>query len=166
MNKVSFPPIIDSQAQILILGSLPGDKSLSLQAYYGHPQNRFWNLIFSLLDLRPCSDYTEKIAYLQSNHIALWDVCASANRPGSLDSKIQDVIPNPIPELLAAHPQIQTVFFNGQKAEKLFDNYFQREPKLQYFCLPSSSPANALFNLDKLLKAWQQIATSLGKGLP
>ena len=161
LKKVSFSPIIDAQAKILILGSLPGDKSLTLQEYYGHPQNRFWKLIGMLLNFTPNSSYSAKITQLQSRQVALWDVCGSAFRPGSMDSDIQQVSPNAIPELLAAYPAIHTIFFNGQKAETLFNKHFNRDPKLHYIKLPSTSPANATYRIEDLLVHWQQIPLSL-----
>ncbi len=159
MLKQSFAPIIPSQPRILILGSLPGDLSIAKDQYYAHPQNRFWKVLFSHFEREFTTDYSEKIALLHQQQIALWDVCASAIRPGSMDTAITEVIPNAIDQLLAEHPSITTVIFNGQKAQKLFEKYFDKLEHIQYVTFPSTSPANAQFNLERLLLQWEIIKT-------
>lgn len=154
MLKQSFAPIIPSQPRILILGSLPGDLSIAKNQYYTHPQNRFWKVLFAFFEQEFTTNYSEKIALLHQQQIALWDVCATAIRPGSMDSDISEVIPNSINQLLEEHPSITTVIFNGQKAQKLFDKYFDKQQNINYTTLPSTSPANAQFSLDKLLHHW------------
>ncbi|MCA5005856.1 DNA-deoxyinosine glycosylase [Sphingobacterium bovistauri] len=155
MLKQSFEPIIPSQPRILILGSLPGDLSIAKDQYYAHPQNRFWKILFALFEQKFTLEYSERTNLLHQQRIALWDVCASAIRPGSMDTAITEVIPNPINQLLQKNSTIQTVLFNGQKTQKLFDKYFERQQNLSYHTLPSSSPANAQFTLEKLLLDWQ-----------
>lgn len=155
MLKQSFAPIIPCNPRILILGSLPGDLSIAKDQYYAHPQNRFWKILFALFEKEFSTDYNERITLLEGNQIALWDVCASAIRPGSMDTSITEVIPNPINQLLQDNPTIQTILFNGQKAQKLFDKYFSKQEDLIYITLPSTSPANAQFTLDKLLLHWK-----------
>jgi len=157
MFKQSFTAIIPQNAKILILGSLPGDLSIVHDQYYAHPQNRFWKVLFALFEQEFTTNYFEKIALLHQQQIALWDVCASAIRPGSMDTAISEVIPNSINQLLEEHPSITTVIFNGQKAQKLFDKYFRRQENLNYITLPSTSPANAQFNLERLLLQWEII---------
>lgn len=157
MFKQSFGPIIPTQPGILILGSLPGDLSIAKDQYYAHPQNRFWKVLFSLFEQEFTTNYSEKIKLLQQEEIALWDVCASAIRPGSMDTAISEVIPNPIPQLLAENPSITKVIFKGQKAQKLFVKYFEKQQNLNYITLPSTSPANAQFSLDKLIQHWKII---------
>ena len=157
MLKQSFAPIIPSQPKILILGSLPGDLSIAKDQYYAHPQNRFWKVLFALFGQEFTSDYPERIKLLHQHQITLWDVCASAIRPGSMDTAISEVIPNTIPQLLAEQPTITKVIFNGQKAQKLFEKYFKKQENLSYITLPSTSPANAQFSLDKLLQHWEII---------
>lgn len=157
MLKQSFAPIIPSQPRILILGSLPGDLSIAKDQYYAHPQNRFWKVLFPLLEQEFSTDYSERIALLHQQQIALWDVCASAIRPGSMDTAISEVIPNPIPQLLAENPSITKVIFNGQKAQKLFDKYFKKQENLNFITLPSTSPANAQFSIEILLQHWEII---------
>jgi len=157
MHKQSFDPIVPEQAKILILGSLPGDLSIAQHQYYAHPQNRFWKILYSVFNEEFSPIYTERIAFLHRHQLALWDVCATAIRPGSMDTAISKVVPNAIPELLDKHPSIQAVYFNGQKAQKLFDQFLSRRDSISYRCLPSSSPANAQFSLQKLNEVWQII---------
>ncbi|MGN0003019.1 MAG: DNA-deoxyinosine glycosylase [Sphingobacterium composti] len=154
MLKQSFAPIIPSKPRILILGSLPGDLSIAKDQYYAHPQNRFWKVLFALFSKEFTTDYAERINLLHQQQIALWDVCASAIRPGSMDTAITEVIPNSINQLLVASPSITKVIFNGQKAQKLYDKYFDKQQNIKYTTLPSTSPANAQFSLDKLLHHW------------
>lgn len=157
MQKQSFEPIIPNVPQILILGSLPGDLSIAEHQYYAHPQNRFWKILFHLFEKDFQKDYKQRLAFLEQHHIALWDVCATAVRPGSMDSDISEVMPNDIPTLLAKYPSISHIYFNGQKAQKLHDQYLEKDPSRHYYTLPSSSPANARFSFDKLLLSWQII---------
>ena len=153
----SFLPNIDDKSEILILGSMPGIKSLEEQQYYAHPQNRFWKLIgmFCNIDNLPELNYQDKLQILLKNKIALWDVIQSCNRDGSLDSNIQNELPNDIPELLKRFPKIKVICLNGNKSYSAFKKYF---PKLleKYKCykLPSTSPANARYKLDNLYNEW------------
>ena len=157
MLKQSFAPIVPSQPKILILGSLPGDLSIAKDQYYAHPQNRFWKVLYALFEQEFTSVYSKRISLLHQHQIALWDVCASAIRPGSMDTHISEVIPNTIPQLLAEQQTITKVIFNGQKAQKLFDKYFKKQENISYITLPSTSPANAQSSLDKLLLCWEII---------
>lgn len=158
MFKESFEAILPPQPRILILGSLPGDQSLARQQYYGHPQNRFWKILFHIYGEKGNpTDYNRKVQFLHAHHIALWDVCATAHRMGSMDTAITAVIPNPIAALIDNHPSLLSIYFNGQKAQKLYDQYFERNPKIIYHTLPSSSPANAQYSLDKLVDNWKII---------
>ena len=157
MRKRSFAPIIPQNSKVLILGSLPGDKSLLENQYYAHPQNRFWKTLSLVLSEPLATSYTDRIALLHKYGIALWDVCEEAVREGSMDSDIIAEMPNKIPELLQHNRSITTICFNGQKAQKLFDKYFDRDADIQYITFPSSSPANARFNQERLLDAWKII---------
>ena len=136
---------------------MPGDFSIAKDQYYAHPQNRFWKVLFALFGQEFTTDYSKKIALLHQQQIALWDVCASAIRPGSMDTDISGVIPNTIPKLLAEQPTITKVIFNGQKAQKLFDRNFNKQENRSYITLPSTSPANAQFSIDKLMQYWEII---------
>lgn len=155
--KSSFQPIVDAHARVLILGSLPGDLSIRKQEYYAHPQNRFWRLLFQLFQQPETFDYEEKIQFLNNQGIALWDVCKSAYREGSMDTAIQEVEPNAIEQLLQEYPTIEKVIFNGQKALKLYDRQLRRLPHIRYEVNPSTSPANASYNMDKLKDAWKNL---------
>jgi len=157
MLKKSFNAIVPDGSRVLILGSLPGDRSLAEQQYYAHPQNRFWKLIAHLFKEEFSAHYAHRVDILHKHKIALWDVCQTAFRKGSMDLDILEEVPNHIPQLIQTHPTIKAIFFNGQKAEKLFDKYFERVEELRYETLPSSSPANASFNQDRLLERWATI---------
>lgn len=155
----SFAPIVNEESKILLLGSMPGVRSLQQQEYYAHPQNRFWRLLALLLhEPEPC-DYAAKKAMLLRNHIALWDTLSLCEREGSLDSDIKNEVPNAVIELLAEHPAINVVFCNGGKAAGAFKKYFaKRLPEnVQTFYLHSTSPANARMNMQALAGEWQKI---------
>lgn len=153
----SFLPNIDNNSKILILGSMPGVKSLEEQQYYAHPQNRFWKLIgmFCNADNLPELNYQEKLQILLKNKIALWDVIQSCYRDGSLDSKIQNELPNDIPEFLKQFPNIKIICLNGNKSYSALKKHFPELLK-QYMCykLPSTSLANARYKLDDLYNEW------------
>jgi hypoxanthine-DNA glycosylase len=156
--KHSFAPLIDQEAKILILGSIPGDKSIELQEYYGHAQNRFWRVLTAICGYETVpTDYLSKKSILIQNKIALWDVAHKANRKGSLDSAIRDEEPNDIASLLEKYPTIKTIAFNGKKAEQLYDRYFQRSLHIKYLSMPSTSPANAIYQLDLLSQKWSAL---------
>lgn len=157
--KISFPPISDKDTQILILGSIPGDKSLELQEYYGHPRNRFWKVISNITCQEEPISYSAKKALLLKSKIGVWDVAHSAVRKGSLDSAIQNEAPNDILSFLSGHPDIKVIGFNGKKAEAMYDKYFKKMDGILYFSLPSTSPANASMRLERLCKIWKQLVS-------
>lgn len=142
---------------MLILGTLPSKVSLQKQEYYGHPRNHFWPIIYALFSGELEDDYTEKAAFAKSHHLAIWDVCYTAKRPGSLDADIVAEVPNLIKQLLQNYPTIKTIAFNGKKSEQLYFKHFKREQGLTYITLLSTSPANAAFSFDKKLENWMQI---------
>ena len=157
-NCKSFKPSIDNNSKILILGSMPGIKSLEEQQYYAHPQNRFWKVMGVVCNEPKLHEfaYDLKLKTLLNSNIALWDTIKSCKREGSLDSDIQNETPNDIKGLLKNYPNIKTICLNGNKSYSAFKKYF---PELldKYFCLkmPSTSPANARFSLDKLIEEWE-----------
>ncbi|MBQ8458629.1 DNA-deoxyinosine glycosylase [bacterium] len=159
-NCKSFKPSVDNNSKILILGSMPGVKSLEEQQYYAHPQNRFWKVMGAICDEPNLSefDYDTKLKTLLNNNIALWDTIKSCKREGSLDSDIQNEKPNNIKGLLKKYPNIKTICLNGNKSYSAFNKYF---PDLseKYTChkMPSTSPANARYSLDKLIEEWKII---------
>lgn len=158
INCKSFKPSIDNASTTLILGSMPGVKSLIEQQYYAHPQNRFWKVLGYICKNQNLSnlEYNKKLEILLANKIALWDTIKSCTRDGSLDSNILNVIPNDIRKLLKKYPKIKTICLNGGKSFSTFKKYF---PDLleKYDCkkMPSTSPANAKFSLDRLFKEWE-----------
>mgnify|MGYP001567098929 FL=1 len=155
--KNSFAPISNNETQILILGSLPGEKSLQMAEYYAHPQNRFWRVLAKLTNSPLPIDYGEKIDLLLKNNLGVWDVVKTAKRIGSLDTNILDEVPNDLEGFIEDHPNLEVIVFNGSKSQKLFDKYFIREPNLKYLELPSTSPANATYNFERLCERWLQI---------
>lgn len=156
-NCKSFAPSIDNNSKVLILGSMPGVKSLEEQQYYAHPQNRFWKVMGIICNEPKLYelDYNLKLKTLLKNNIALWDTIKTCKRDGSLDSDIQNEIPNDIRGLLKKYLNIKTICFNGNKSYYAFKKYF---PDLldKYSCykMPSTSPANARYSLSKLIMEW------------
>lgn len=152
--KFSFEPMAGEDARVLVLGSIPGDRSIAENEYYGHPQNRFWRVMACLCRQEVPLSYPEKKDMLLRNGIALWDVAYKAFRPGSMDSDIRDETPNDIPALADSLPQLHTIAFNGKTAERLYDKYFPRASNMRYLSMPSTSPANAAFSLERLCACW------------
>ena len=153
----SFAPIIYSNTKILILGSLPGKKSLELGEYYGHPRNRIWKIISHIKQCEIPNSYEEKKMILSQNKIGLWDVAHSAYRQGSLDSNIKKERPNDIEGLLESHESIKIIGFNGKKAEKMFYKFFKERIHLRYVPLPSTSPANMAINFEEICSKWSDL---------
>jgi hypoxanthine-DNA glycosylase len=154
--KHSFAPLADAGITVLILGSLPGEKSLAAREYYAHPRNRFWQVIAILTGQPLPLTYTEKKSLLARAGIGLWDVVRAANREGSLDSAIQNEEPNDIPGFITTHARLKIIAFNGQKPARLFNKYFRQTPGITHVTLPGTSPANAACSLDRLCKAWHE----------
>jgi len=136
---------------------LPSKKSLELQQYYGHPRNTFWKILFTLFSKQFSLDYNHRKSLAIENSIAIWDVCYTAIRKGSLDSAIKEEKPNKIDELIVENPLISIMAFNGQKAAKLYEKYFPKLENINYIRLLSTSPANAKFSFEEKLKDWRQI---------
>lgn len=156
---VGFAPSVDENCTTLILGSMPSVKSLEQNQYYAHPQNRFWKLmaIFFNDGVIP-SIYEQRLQMLRENHIALWDSIDSCVREGSLDSAICDEVANDFTAFLEKYPNIVRICFNGGKSFQCFKKYNKevlKNPKIQFFKLPSTSPANARFRLADLQEKWQ-----------
>ncbi|HEY8403351.1 MAG TPA: DNA-deoxyinosine glycosylase [Flavobacteriales bacterium] len=155
----SFPPIVDENCRILILGTMPGEESLRQQQYYAHKRNLFWKILSEVLNEPFTLDYEERKQMLLRHRIALWDVCHNCVRKGSLDSDIKLEVPNKIDALIEKHPSIQTIAFNGKKAEALYKKHFDRLEHLLYLSLPSTSPANASISMNRKLAAWSRLAS-------
>ncbi len=157
MKISSFPPFAHPDSKILILGTMPGVMSLTKQEYYAHKQNQFWKIMFSLFGQAPVPEiFSEKVQLLHDNRIALWDVLQHCEREGSLDSNIKNQVENDIPSLLAMHPKIRTIVFNGQQSHKFFIRKFAQIEGIQYLVMPSTSPAHTMKFEDKR-KAWSAL---------
>ena len=161
----SFPPIENSTANILILGSMPGKESLRAGQYYAHRRNAFWPIMGELVGAMPTLPYQARAEILRDAGIALWDVLASCTRISSMDSDIDEssICPNDFESFFRSHRDITGVLFNGTMAEKCFLKWVQPvlEPRpLHYQRLPSTSPANATMPYHRKLEAWK---TALGK---
>lgn len=157
----SFAPLARPDAYLLILGSMPGVASLRAEQYYAHPQNLFWKFMGEILGFDPALPYAQRIDYLQQAGIAVWDVLASCQRPGSLDADIHaaSAQANDFASFLAAHPGIKRICFNGTTAEAMFRRHAL--PQLAHYAietlrLPSTSPANASIPRSQKLEAWRQ----------
>ncbi|MDO8990481.1 MAG: DNA-deoxyinosine glycosylase [Sideroxyarcus sp.] len=158
-----FPPVADTDATMLILGSMPGQKSLDMHEYYAHPQNAFWKIMGELVGAHPHLPYEERLRKLTTAHLALWDVLASCERLTSLDSNIRKEQPNDFAAFFDQHPQITHVFFNGAKAEQSFRKFVlgtQKLPPLDFARLPSTSPAHAGMRYAEKLLAWRTVIGS------
>lgn len=151
-----IPPLYDENSRVLILGSFPSVKSREAMFFYGHPQNRFWKIMAALTD-SPVPDTVEaKKELILSHHFALWDSIGSCTIVGSSDSSIRDVVPNDL-RIILDHAPIEHIFCNGATSLKYYRKY--NEPILHRTAqaLPSSSPANAAWSLDRLVDAWRII---------
>ena len=159
-----FPPIVGERAHTLVLGSLPGQRSLQMHQYYAHPQNAFWKIILQLFGVASPQPYTRRVRILTDHGIALWDVLAAAERPGSLDSSIvhTSARANDFEDFFRAHPQISRVYFNGRKAEEMYRRFVlpglsAESAALRYVSLPSTSPAHAGMTFAEKLVRWKKI---------
>ena len=153
----TFGPVYDAQSKILILGSMPSVKSREQQFYYGHPQNRFWKVLSAVLGEAVPASIEDKKALLLRNHVALWDVIEACDIIGSSDSSIRNVRGNDMRLILDA-AKIDAVYLNGGKAYELFIKYCRpaiKEMEPPLVKLPSTSPANAAWTLDRLTAAWR-----------
>lgn len=156
----TFSPIYDEDSRILILGSFPSVKSRENHFYYGHSQNRFWKVLAKVLETDVPQTIEEKKELLLKNHIAIWDVIASCNIVGSSDISIRDVEVNDFSKILK-ESHIQTIYVNGGKAYELYHKYAEPKTGLSAIKLPSTSPANAAWNLERLYGEWKQIKEHL-----
>lgn len=150
-----FPPVYDEHSRILILGSFPSVKSREQQFYYGHPQNRFWKVIAALTQSEVPATIEEKKKLLLENRIAVWDVIAQCDIIGSSDSSIKNVTATDL-ECIFQKADIEQIFANGQTAKKLYDRYQKKNRGREIIGLPSTSPANAAFSLNRLIEEWHR----------
>jgi TDG/mug DNA glycosylase family protein len=157
----SMPHIIGADARVLILGSMPGRKSLTKQQYYANPRNQFWKIMYALFDEKyEQPSYEERVAFIKMHRIALWDSIHYCVRKGSLDSAIKDEEPNNIANLLTRNPEIRAIVFNGSKSFSVFKKYFKSiPPTIELLKMPSTSPTPSRYpkSLDEKIKDWSQV---------
>lgn len=159
-RKASFPPVVDMSTRVLILGSLPGDASLAAGRYYAHPQNQFWRLLSPVIGVDlAVLPYEARLSALRVAGIGLWDVVASATRPGSSDAAIRDATANDVTALIATLPALQLVAFNGGTAWKAGRTMVQGVDTL---ALPSSSPLHTV-GVTVKQPAWDAIGAYIGR---
>ena len=164
MHDKGFPPIADAHARVLILGSLPGQVSLQRQQYYALQQNAFWAIMGRLFGAGPELPYAERSQRLVQNGIALRDVCAATQRPGSLDAAIvhASVVPNDFAAFIETHPGLDLICFNGGKAADLYRRHVlpslpATNRAIRYKTLPSTSPAHAAMPFEEKLTRWAAV---------
>lgn len=157
-RKSSFAPVVDSRTRILVLGSLPGEKSLQASEYYAHPRNAFWTLVGQAIavDL-PALPYATRLDILREHGIGLWDSIGSARRRGSLDSALRDIAPAPLPQLVASLPELRAVAFNGSRSAQIARPQLH-DRALELIDLPSSSPAFAAMSFAQKASHWARLA--------
>ncbi len=173
MHAEGFLPISTPAARVLILGSMPGQASLRQAEYYAHPRNAFWRIMEALFNVPAALTYAQRTVQLARCGVAVWDVCAVAYRPGSLDTAIRadSVHANDFAGFFESHPQITRVCFNGAKAAQLYRKHVKFDSHMEYCELPSTSPAHASLSFDQKLARWASIKrdtidTSLTPVLP
>ena len=154
--KHTFDPVFDAESKILILGSFPSVKSRENNFFYGHPQNRFWKVMANVLEREVPTTIEEKRKMLLENHVAVWDVIASCSIVGSSDTSIKDVVVNDFSRILE-NSKVERVYVNGGKAYELYHKYAEKVTGIKAVKLPSTSPANAAWSLEKLTKTWKEI---------
>ena len=151
-----FPALFDANSEVLLLGSIPSPKSREVGFYYGHPQNRFWKVLATVLGETIPETIPQKKAMLKRHHIALWDVLDSCSIIGASDTSIEDVVPNDIATLLAK-TKIKHIFCTGATAHKLYEKYCEKATGIKAVKLPSTSPANCAVKFEKLVEAYREI---------
>jgi hypoxanthine-DNA glycosylase len=153
-----IPPLYDQDSKVLVLGSFPSVKSREAQFFYHHPQNRFWRVVSQVFGEPIPASIEEKRGLLLRNHVAVWDVIQSCEITGSADSSIKNVIANDLSEILTA-ADIHQIITNGATAHQLYMRYIYPHTGIEAIKLPSTSPANAAFSMERLLEAWSVLRT-------
>ncbi|AXG74596.1 DNA-deoxyinosine glycosylase [Flavobacterium arcticum] len=154
--KKAFLPIIYPDSSIIILGTMPGEKSLELQQYYGNRGNQFWKLLYTIFNQPFTTDYEKRKGLLKNYGIALWDVLQYCEREGSLDSKIKNEQPNDFNTFYKEFPNIKNVLFSSKNAAKYYNKYMTYEGGVSYDVLPSPSGANASMSFLQKLDIWEK----------
>lgn len=163
MKSFSFPPIVKHDAKILILGTMPGKKSLEIMQYYGFKYNVFWKIMFELFNNDFSDNYEIKKTLLKENKIALWDTLKFCDRNGSLDSNIKNEEVNDFANFFMQQPKIKHIMFNGKVSYNFFKKYVGISKDFNYYVLPSTSPANAIKKYEDKLKEWAIIKQILNQ---
>lgn len=158
MMQHPIPPVYDENSRVLILGSFPSVKSREQGFFYGHPQNRFWRVTAAVFGEETPVTVPERRAFLLRHGVALWDVIAACEITGSADASIRNPEINDLRPILEAAP-IRAIFVNGQTAAKLYRRYAEPLTGRPAYPLPSTSPANASWSLERLIEAWRAITT-------
>lgn len=154
MTIYSFPYFVNSNTEILILGTMPGVVSLAKQEYYANPRNHFWKIMYTIFDTLPIAEtFEEKVQFLQSNKVGLWDVLENCERKGSLDIHIKNQNENDFETLLREFPSIKKIIFNGKQSHAFFYKKFGQIEGITYYVMPSTSPANTM-TFENKLKIW------------
>jgi hypoxanthine-DNA glycosylase len=156
-SKTAFPPIVDKHCTLLILGTMPGERSIQLQQYYGHKSNQFWKIMFALFNKPVSEDYDEKKQLLLDNHIALWDVLSHCEGQGSADHHIVNEVANDFASFYKKYPGIKTVVFDSSHAEKFYLRHVGKSPEKTYIRVPSPSSAHAGKSLFQKIEEWRVI---------
>ena len=156
-----IPPFYRADSRILILGSFPSVKSREMMFFYGHPQNRFWKVAAAVFEDAFPDGVPARQAFLERHRIAAWDVIGSCDITGSSDASIKNVTVNDLSVILNAAP-IETIFVNGQTAYKMYNKYTRALTGREAVVLPSTSPANAAWSLERLIQAWRVISENTG----
>ena len=152
-----IPPLFDENSEKLILGSFPSVKSREAMFFYGHPQNGFWNLLPLIFDEKIPVTIEEKSALILRHNLALWDSIHSCVITGSSDSSVKDVVPNDL-SVIINNSKVTQIFCNGALSHKMYMKYIYPQTKIEAVKLPSTSPANAAFSMERLYEQWKIIA--------
>jgi hypoxanthine-DNA glycosylase len=151
-----IPPVYDKDSKVLILGSFPSVKSREACFFYGHPQNRFWKIMALVFEDDVPATIEEKRTFLLRHNVAVWDVIKSCNITGSSDASIKNVVPNDLSVILNS-ANIRNIYVNGKTAYKYYEKYTKPLIGRDAICLPSTSPANAAWDMDRLADKWKVI---------
>lgn len=151
-----IPPLFNEESETLILGSFPSVKSREAAFFYGHPQNRFWTVVAEIYGYNKPQTVEEKTKLILENKLAMWDVIESCEIEGSADSTISNVTANDL-SIILENSKVDRIFVNGKTAEKYYKKYTYPKTEIKAICLPSTSPANAAWNIERLVEAWQII---------
>ncbi len=160
-----FDPLFSGESRVLILGSFPSVRSRAQGFFYGHPQNRFWKVLAAIFEEPVPVTVRQKRELILRNRLALWDSIARCEITGSSDASIRDVQPNDLRVILDRCP-VRQIFCNGKKSQEMFDRYIRPVIEREAVCLPSTSPANAQWTLERLVQAWSVIREAAGVNAP